>query len=244
MPTRPFPCPGRCNQPWRDAEDLLATNAIPHSLQPHWGEPIWCHRCIERCTSAVTDFPRIVAEIRNHALHSTPTRQSGTVKSSRPAVHAWPGQQARLMSEEIRDALTSLEDDVRQLRGLRPRVRVAREGVAVMNGARFLMRQIEWVAEFHPIADDPEDAPIAYLLRLHGRAIKFVGDGVAPVIRKPTPCAGCGSLALFQQGGSEYIECGVCGRLLTEGEYRERTREEARVQQQLLACGDVSRLAS
>lgn len=243
MPVRPFPCPGRCNQPWRDAEDLLAMNAIPHSLQPNWGQPIWCGHCQERCTSAIVDFPRIVAEIHNHALYGTAQKVSEG-SHSRPAVHAWPGQQSRLMTEEIRDALTSLEDDVRQLRGLRPRIVQRREGVTVTASARFLMRQVDWIAMHHPIADDPEDAPIAYLLRLHSRAIKFVGDGQAPIVRKPTPCAGCGALALFQQGGSEYIECGVCGRLLTEGEYRERTREEARVQQQLLACGDISRLAS
>jgi hypothetical protein len=243
MPNRPFPCPGRCNQPWRDAEDALASHAIPHALQPHWGRPIWCVGCTYGFAEAVVDFPRVVAEIHNQALHGTP-RPSLTTHHSRPAVHAWPGQSSRLLTDEIRDALTSLEDDVRELRGLRPRVVQRREGVTITAAARFLMRQVGWIVEFHPIADDPEDAPPAYLMRLHARAIKFVGDGQAPVVRKPTPCAGCGALALFQQGGSEYIECGVCGRLLTEGEYQERTREEARIQEQLLACGDLTQLAS
>lgn len=241
--TRPLPCPGRCNQPWRDAEQALANNAIPHDLTPHWGQPLWCQHCIERFAEAVADFPRVAAEILKQALHGTPAKNIVGIHH-RPAVYAWPGQQCRLLTEEIRDALTDLEDDVRQLRNLSPRKIGMREGPTITAAVNFLSGHVEWIAEHHPIADDPEDAPPAYLMRLHARAIRFVGDGQPRTVWKPTPCGGCGGFTLFQQDGGQYIECSNCGRLLTDNEYRERTREEVKEQERMLACGDVSSIVA
>jgi ribosomal protein S27E len=208
-----------------------------------WGHPLWCLRCTERFTGCLNDFPRVAVEILKHALFGTATRDGVSIHH-RPAVYAWPGQQCRLLTEEIRDALTALEDDVRQLRCLPERKIGMREGVAITTAADFLAGHVEWIVEHHPIADDPEDAPPAYLMRLHARAIRFVGDGQPHTVWKPTPCGGCGGFTLFQQDGGEYIECSNCGRLLTDSEYRRRTHEEVKEQERLLASGDTSSIVA
>lgn len=227
----PVPCPGRCNQTWRDAESL----GEPHDIPSTWGDPLWCHDCTQRFATAVADFPRLVVAIHQQALHGTPVASVSTIRSTPKAVHAWPGQQARLLTEEIHEALTSLEDDVRQHCRLRLRVQQKREGTAISAAAHFILRQREWVLTHHPIADDPEDAPAAYLLRLHAQAVRFAGEGLPKPDRKPTPCPGCGWTTLFQQDGGDYIECTTCGRLLTANEYREHTVEQAAEQHRLLA---------
>lgn len=239
----PRPCPGRCNQPWRDAENAAATNGTPHDLTPIWGHPLWCSPCVDRFAEALDDFPRLAASIHLQALHGTPKRGIVTTHS-RPAVYAWPGQSSRLVTDEILDALTALEDDVRQLRRLSPRPLTGREGPTIGAAARFLVAHAEWIAQQHPIADDPEDAPPAYLLRLHTRAVRFVGEGKPHTIWKPTPCGGCGAFSLFQQDGGQYVECGACGRLLTDSEYRDRTHDEAVIQEQMLARGDTSSIVA
>lgn len=221
MPT-PRPCPGRCNQPWRDAENAAAVNGTSHDLTPVWGHPLWCSPCVERFAEALDDFPRLAASIHLQALHGTPKRGIVTTHS-RAAVYAWPGQAARLITDEILDALTALEDDVRDLRRLSPRRLAGREGSTIGAASRFLVAHAEWIAQHHPIADDPEDAPPAYLMRLHARAVRFVGDGWLKPETKTTPCPRCGG-GLFQQQGGDYIECGSCGRLLTAREYDEYTK--------------------
>jgi hypothetical protein len=221
----PVPCPGRCNQTWRDAEYANQ----PHDYSPTWGQPLWCLTCTDRFARAIAEFPRLVVVIHQQALHGTPAPQVSTVRSTPKAVHAWPGQESRLLTEEIREALTALEDDVRQLRRLRPRIVQQREGVVVTNAARFLIRQVPWIVTEHPITDDPEDAPAAYLLRLHARAERFASEAPPRLERKPTPCPGCGCLSLVPVPGGEYIECQVtgCEKLFTPSEYDEHTKEAA-----------------
>jgi hypothetical protein len=224
MHTAPTPCPGRCNHAWRRAEQDRENLGALHELSPRWGDPLWCDRCTQQFREDVADFPRLAVEIFQQALSGTATPSLKTSKT-RPAVYTWPGQQSRLLADEIRDALTSLEDDVRQLCGLTPRQLAGREGPTIASAARFIDAHTEWIVTHHPIADDPEDAPPAYLMRLHARAVRFVGDGKPRPDHKFTPCPGCGWATLFQQEGGDYIECTTCGRLLTANEYRDHTRE-------------------
>jgi hypothetical protein len=223
--TIPLACPGRCNKSWRDAE----ATGQPHDLTPTWGEPLWCSKCTYAFACAVTDFPRLVVAIHQQALHGTPVPNVSTVRATPKAVHAWPGQASRLITEEIREALTALEDDVRQHRRLRSRVVQKREGVTITNAARFVVRHLDWIVTQHPIADDPEDAPAAYLLRLHSQAERFASEAPPRVERKPTPCPVCGALSLVEQPGGQYIECQIpgCEQLFKPSEYEEHTRAAA-----------------
>jgi len=58
---------------------------------------------------------------------------------------------------------------------------------------------------------------------VHGLRVATGRNAVHPELKKGVPCRECERLALFRKPGSDFIECGSCGLLLTPEEYERWT---------------------
>lgn len=79
----------------------------------------------------------------------------------------------------------------------------------------------EAVADWYPV-----DEFFDQLRRVHGALRGQLGLVDVPE-RKEAPCPRCEMLTLLHRGGSDWVECGSCGGLLTFEEYDEHVRQLA-----------------
>ncbi|MFF4403819.1 hypothetical protein [Streptomyces sp. NPDC001404] len=230
MPT-PTPCPGTHNNAWRAAEAERQATGIDHDLKPVWGQPVHCPRCADRARSQLADLPELLAAIWLEALHGTRPKTTGTI--GRSTTPSWPGQAARMITDHIIGGLIDFEDDIRDLRGLRPRVHHGQEGTNADRAITFLTAHLSWALECHPMAGEPHDRlsanPAAQIHHWHAAAQRFTRRDIR-MDRYGMPCPRCELLSLYRTDGDDYIECRnlECGQLLTPGEYEEHCRAFAK----------------
>lgn len=229
-------CTGPHNNAWRKAETL----GLPHDLTPTWGQPILCANCTGRAFVQLIELPELLAAVWLEAEHGTAPKISGTI--GRIHIPAWPGQSARLMTDYIVGGLIELEDDVREMRHLRPRVTDVREGVAATNAVTLLLAHLDWTLVQHPAMGEAYDRdsanPASQISYWHRAATKYTRRDNLKV-QKEAPCPRCHLRTLAHADGEDYVECsnGICGVLLTESEYTTWAGEVAAEEQyQRAAC--------
>lgn len=226
----PAPCPGSCNNAWRRAEAQLAADGTEHDIPVTWGQPVHCERCTSRTHAQLAELPELVVAISLEAVNGTAPKTTGTI--GRSTTPAWPGQAARLLTDHIIGGLLELEDDIRELRGLRLRSVRGSEGRDVTGAIRFLSAHLEWALTEHPLAEEVHDRlsgnPAAQIHGWHRAALRFTRRD-ARLEHHRIPCPRCELLTLFRADGDDYIECRNinCQTLLTTGEYFEHTRRLA-----------------
>lgn len=231
------PCSGRHNNAWRKAEAA----GLPHDLTPSYGDPIHCLGCTAHAYRQLVELPELLAAIWLEAVNGTRAgSDTGTI--GRAGLNAtWPGQSARLLTDLIVGGMTDLEDDLRDLRHLRPRPDRGREGQTATGAVTFLLTHLEWALTHHPAATEPHDRdsanPAAQIGYWNRAATRFTRRD-ARLEQRTAPCPKCDWRALFFADGEDYIECRnpACGALLTEAEYRSWSQlvaDEHKLQEQL-----------
>ncbi|MFB6805470.1 hypothetical protein [Streptomyces sp. NPDC056387] len=151
----------------------------------------------------------------------------------------WPGQAARLLTEQVLDEMTELEGDVLYLRGIRTaaddetRRSGIREGRRVSDVARILEAHLDWMMQQHPAAGEPHDRgngnPASQIRGWHGTLERFIKAHQQYDVRKLAPCPRCKGPYLAESrdlrliDDRPYIECRDpdCQRILTSAEYDE-----------------------
>lgn len=212
-------CPSRHNDAWRRAE---ATEQ-PHDLQPVYGSPVHCLGCQGRAYHQLRELPELLAAVWLEATRGTRPKQTGTIgrTGQRPA---WPGEQARMVTDWIVGGLTELEDDIREQRHLNHRPSRGREGQTATGAVNFLTVHLEWALAEHPAATELYDRdsanPGSQIASWHRLAERFTKRDKLTV-QMAAPCPRCDLRTLARADGDAYIECRnpACGGLLTEGEY-------------------------
>ncbi|MEU5426849.1 hypothetical protein AB0H73_14765 [Streptomyces olivoreticuli] len=226
----PIACPGTHNNAWRRAETERKATGLDHDLTPTWGDPMHCGYCSERTRSQLAELPELLAAIWLEATHGTRPKTTGTV--NRTTTPAWPGEASRLLTDHIVGGLLDLEDDVRDLQRLNPRVPNQREGTLAARAVSFLSIHLDWTLEHHPMADEPHQHlsgnPASQIHGWHAAALRFTHRDVR-MDHPQVPCPRCDLLALYRADGDDYIECRniECGLLLTPDEYEAYTRARA-----------------
>jgi len=87
--------------------------------------------------------------------------------------------------------------------------------------APWLLDRLDWACATHHALDE-------FAAKLsHLRTVLTAATGRLPARPDPVdrPCPACGVLALQRPPGGRYIECGSCGRALTEDEYRDHLED-------------------
>lgn len=114
-------------------------------------------------------------------------------------------------------AATILHGWVRDWAGIR------REGEpmpVVREMCRWLADRLDWAAAKHPALDEFAGE----VLELRAVLTALTGRAEPPPEGLPTPCPGCGHLALYRDADLERIACGSCSVLLTEDGYAVHVR--------------------
>lgn len=218
-------CAGRHNNAWRKAEAA----GLPHDLTPGYGDPTHCLGCSAHAYRQLVELPELLAAIWLEAVNGTRAgSDTGTI--GRVGLDAtWPGQSARLLTDLIVGGMTELEDDLRELRHLRPRPDRGREGQTATGAVTFLLTHLEWALAYHPAATEPHDRdsanPAAQIGYWNRAATRFTRRDEL-IKQQEAPCPRCERRSLFFADGSDYVECqwADCGVLLTEAEYQDWSR--------------------
>jgi hypothetical protein len=79
----------------------------------------------------------------------------------------------------------------------------------------WLLRRVDDAMDAHPAIDEF----FHDVRRTHGALRGQLGLVDVPDYKRGVACSKCGTLALYRENGSEWVECGVCGAMLNEGEY-------------------------
>ncbi|RLU81111.1 hypothetical protein CTZ27_33255 [Streptomyces griseocarneus] len=217
------PCPGHHNHAWRRAEAA----GLPHDLSPVWGHPVHCGRCTDRAQAQLAELPELLVVVALEARHGSRPKTTGTV--GRTPSHRWPGEASRMLTDHIVGGLLDLEDDLRELRHLRPRNTASAEGQKACRAVQFVTAHLEWALTEHPMANEPHDRlsanPAAQIHSWHTTAMRFTRRDVR-LDHPQVPCARCNLLSLYRPDGSDYYECRnvECGLLLTPAEYQAHTQ--------------------
>ena len=114
-------------------------------------------------------------------------------------------------------AATILHGWVRDWAGIR------REGEpmpVVREMCRWLADRLDWACSRHPALDEFAGE----VLELRGVLTALTGRAEPPPEGLPTPCPGCGHLALYRDADLERVACGACSVLLTEDGYAVHVR--------------------
>ena len=223
-------CPGSCNNAWRLAEAQLATDGTPHDIPVTWGQPVHCPRCTNRAHHQLAELPELIVAIGLEAMYGTAPKNTGTI--GRVHIPAWPGQASRLLTDHIVGGLTELEDDIRDLRGLRRRPGRGTEAKTSLGAGQFRTAHLEWALTQHPAAGEPPARlsanPAAQITGWHRAAQRFTRRDTR-LEHHRVPCPRCDMLTLYRADGDDYIECRNinCQTLLTPGEYHDHTQRLA-----------------
>lgn len=87
--------------------------------------------------------------------------------------------------------------------------------------APWLLDRLDWACAEHPALDE-------FAAKLtHLRTVLTAATGRLPARPElvDRPCPSCGWMALFRPPDGRFIECGSCGRALTEDEYRDHLED-------------------
>jgi hypothetical protein len=100
---------------------------------------------------------------------------------------------------------------------------IRREGEpmpVVREMCRWLAVRLDWAAAKHPALDEFAGE----VLELRAVLTALTGRAEPPPEGLPTPCPGCGHLALYRDADLERVACGSCAVLLTEDGYAVHVR--------------------
>jgi hypothetical protein len=224
-------CPGHCNAAWRASQPERAGSGESSPLPPRLGAPVWCSACSRAVESALQALPRDIALLRLEMEHGTARGARERVSGTRPRpLHA--KESLSFLADDVYAVLVGWEDDVRD--GRQFSARAPRGwGRQVDEAARFLAHHFAWLMEQHP---EP-GATVEFgreVLALHQRVRRAVQADDQPVQRcEGVRCPRCLMKALVREQNADrsltgYVLCQGCGNLLSESEYQDHVKLQAK----------------
>jgi hypothetical protein len=130
-----------------------------------------------------------------------------------PARNAWLLGDDQIGHTPVASTLDFWVRDWREARG-------GREGLPspyVPALASWLLRRVDDAMDAHPAIDEFYDS----IRRIHGALRGQLGLFDIPDYKRGVPCPRCETLSLVRANGSDWVECGYCGSLLTPEQYDE-----------------------
>ncbi|MET9150052.1 hypothetical protein ABZX82_02035 [Streptomyces griseoflavus] len=232
----PKPCPGPCNNAWRRAETLLASNGGEHHITPTWGNPTQCDGCVGRARQQLAELPELLTAVQTEALYGTRPQNTATIHSRPNDTPAWPGQAARLLLDTLLGEIEELAGDVLHQKRIwrddqQPDRTSMREGHRITHACGTLAAHLDWMMQHHPAAGEPHDRgnanPGGQIRHWHGAAQRFTKAHPQYDVRKMAPCPRCKGPYLAESrdlrlvDDRPYIECRDpdCRRIMTGAEY-------------------------
>ena len=232
------PCPGSCNSRWREAREVFKqalasyeregildpkqTRPEPPSIQPVYGEPVWCGRDASHIRQCLADLDTLAALLGwiadgHAALAGSDTgRVSGTAETMSPSDAV--DELADLMA-----VLTEHENAYREVLGIGTPPRRGFLASASSECIAWLGQHLDGVLA-SVIAEGFGTDVLAWH-RLWRRQAKA---GVRK-LTKPLRCPSCRLLMLIWQEGNDRVDCANpdCGRVLSYADYEAIVQERA-----------------
>jgi hypothetical protein len=215
--------------------------------QPHCGRRCLHNRlydhqgCSDRTHRAQRALPRLYITLK---LHLAPNQGTGDrVTGSR--------EKPLGLRPDIHDHMSDIRDTLREwVRYVTAERHLTGPASPLLRQQRRIIVSTTGTARVHQLPDRDKDASLVHerstWLLQHHTWLARQDIGVAygeeiqdlehrarvladlyparPVLKVGVPCRNCDTMALYDPPGSEYTECGSCGLLLTQSEYRDWTR--------------------
>ena len=149
MPAPSTPCPGRCNNTWRRAEEI----GEPHTLQPIPGEPVHCWACYAGAHTQLQQLPTLFDAIFLEGEDGTVAKLVGTIGRVGLQAPPWPGQHARLFADGLSEGILILANDVREHMD-EPVEAATTDSTSTNRAIATLTRHLRWLLAEHPCATE------------------------------------------------------------------------------------------
>jgi hypothetical protein len=202
-PTGP-PCPGTCNTAWRAAERHATDSGIPHSLQPHHGDPVWCTACHTRIRGALADLADLAQLLADEIVSGVSAALTEYVSGSKTRpIH--DHEAPSFLLDEIAEWLGAREDTIRRGRDLAGRIDHRNPISAILASTSFLTTHLDW-ALVHGADTDTPDVLGAQILHYQRRAQLLTGAADPEPVR------------------IDGVACPLCDRCCLEHELEQGTR--------------------
>lgn len=192
---------------------------------------MWCSSCAQGIESALRALPQDLASLRVESENGS-TPQHERVSGTKPhPLH--PRESFTFLAEDIYGVVVAWEDDVRDQRLFSGRRARGTQGRQVQEAVRFLTSHFDWLMQSHPHAEAVVDFG-REITALHRRAIKAIKADEPPLRRcEGVRCPKCMMKALvheqhYDKSLTGYVLCQGCGNLLTQAEYEEHLKREAK----------------
>lgn len=205
-----------------ESEEPVDTPCPAHPGTP--GAPVWCRWCAGRITTALDRLPNLAGELalRGVADGGRLAAAGEAGRATRAKVTGSPsGSPAWDAADELIEWAWATEDRLRahlcHSRAVRA-VRLHGSGaVRVLNLGGSVGYLREWVSALlsAPFADEVGQQVLGLVRRAERAA------GLDRLVHHlPVPCPTCDVRALVREDGADQVDCGACGRVWTEDEYR------------------------
>lgn len=216
--TIPTPCPGRCNAPWRRAEEI----GQPHHLEPVPGEPVHCWACYSTAHTQLQQLPALFSSIYLEGLDGTVAKLVGTIGRVALQHPAWPGQHARLFADSLSEGILILANDVREHLDEPVQAGTA-GGSSTTRAINTLTMHLRWLLTEHPCATESHGGqsgnPAWQIHGWHRSAEAFCKQDEQRPVDRIAACPRCGDPWMRSRNG--VVECTDpgCQRVMSNDEY-------------------------
>lgn len=204
VPPRPAPpdCPGRCNAPYRAAEDRRTKQGIEHELEPRVGDPLWCKPCTTSLRGDLTDWPGLAPQLADEVASGVRAAGGEYVSGSKNApVHQH--EAPSFLLDEAARFLTDWAAVIARDRRLAPReAHPGRDTFAAIETAcTFLRIHLDWHLAARPAAEHWAAAEFGLELAALTRRARALTGTVEPEPERiiGIPCPNCDRKALERE---------------------------------------------
>ncbi|GAA3027395.1 hypothetical protein [Streptosporangium longisporum] len=244
MPYDKRMCPGRCNQPYRDAVDFYDQAVIayeearaawrfplrypakpvppaPPDVRLYLGDPVWHPGCAQRIHAALRELDDLAsqaqAEVDGHRDAGARYGRTGVTAKT----HAGSPSPVTDLLDQLYGDLIAVEDPWRRARGYQARPQRTRGGSARRASIAFLLDELDLILE-DPWSVDFGRSVLAWQHRL--RALTK-SDPAAR--RSPIRCPRCKEVARLWLQDDGYYKCGTCEKLMSQSEHDRELFEQS-----------------
>lgn len=216
--TLTLPCPGRCNAPWRRAEEL----GRDHQLQAVPGEPVHCWACYATALTQLQQLPTLFDAIYLEGLDGTVAKLVGTIGRVGLQAPPWPGQQARLFADGLSEGILILANDVREHMD-EPVEDGTTTSASTDRAITTLKKHLRWLLTEHPCATESHGGrsgnPAWQIHGWHRSAEVFCKQDEQKPVDRIAACPRCRDPWMRSRNG--VVECTApdCENVLSNDEY-------------------------
>jgi hypothetical protein len=218
MPNTSAPCPGRCNAPWRRAEEI----GEPHHIEPVPGEPVHCWACFAGAYTQLQQLPTLFESIYLEGLDGTVAKLVGTIGRVGLQAPPWPGQHARLFADGLSEGILTLANDVREHMD-EPVENPTTDNTSTNRALATLTRHLRWLLAEHPCATESHGArsgnPAWQIYTWHRSAEAFCKQDEQRPEKRIAACPRCRDPWMQSMNGAVQCTNPDCKNVMMNEEY-------------------------